>query len=321
MSFVAVGSALGVGGSILAGSTLGAVGMGVSSAIGAGAAGRAANAQVQASQIAADEQKYQFDQIQNILAPFVSGGGSAMTKLLSLLGVPGSNMVSLPIPGGKTMQLPVPMTQAQTDQSQQASYDQIRNSPAYQSLISEGTNAMLQNGAATGGLRGGGVQEEMARFRPQVLASLIQQQMAGLGGMAQLGQASAAQTGAAGIQTGQGVANSILAGGQATAQGILGQAQAIGGGISGGLGGIGNSIQAYSMLKGLGYLGGNQLNGSTYQGGGTYTGSPPSFGSIDPNGLGGFNTNLGATYAPGNLNTGAIQYGGVDAAYPTFNLQ
>jgi len=88
--------------------------------------------------------------------------------------------------------------------------------------------AILQNAAATGGLRGGNVQSALSRFRPEVLSSLINQQYQRLGGLTSLGQASAGNQ-AAGAQTfannmsnlftqrGDALAGAALARGQANA--------------------------------------------------------------------------------------------------------
>jgi hypothetical protein len=93
-------------------------------------------------------------------------------------------------------------------------------------MTQQGENAILQQGAATGGLRGGNVQGALAQFRPQALSSLINQQYGRLGGITQMGQASAAGVGAAGMQTGQSVAGLLGQQGSAVAGGILGAGQA-----------------------------------------------------------------------------------------------
>jgi hypothetical protein len=83
----------------------------------------------------------------------------------------------------------------------------------------------LQQAAATGGLRGGNIQAALAQFRPQVLSGLIEQQYGRLGGLTQLGQASAAGVGSAGMQTGTNVSNLIQQQGAAQAGGALAQGQ------------------------------------------------------------------------------------------------
>jgi hypothetical protein len=60
----------------------------------------------------------------------------------------------------------------------------IENSPMFQGLVQQGESALLQNAAATGGLRGGNTAAALAQFRPQMLNQQIQQQMQNLGGIA-----------------------------------------------------------------------------------------------------------------------------------------
>lgn len=58
----------------------------------------------------------------------------------------------------------------------------LEKSPLYTSLIRNGEEAILANGSATGGLRGGNMQGGLANFRADTLASTIQQQLAGYQG-------------------------------------------------------------------------------------------------------------------------------------------
>jgi hypothetical protein len=111
-------------------------------------------------------------------------------------------------------------------EAQQAAINAIQNQPGFQSMVQQGENAMLQNASATGGLRGGNLQGAMAQFRPQMLAQAIQDQYSRLGGMTSLGQRSAAGVGAAGMETGRGIADLLGQMGAAQAGGYLGQAKA-----------------------------------------------------------------------------------------------
>jgi hypothetical protein len=123
----------------------------------------------------------------------------------------------------------------------------IENSPQFQSLIRQGETGILQNAAATGGLRGGNVQGALAQFRPQVLSQLIDSQFGRLGSIAGMGQASAAGQANLSQQTGNNITN--LLGQQGAAQAGLalaqGQAQA------GFYGNVGNSIGTLGTLKAL----------------------------------------------------------------------
>lgn len=176
------------------------------------------------SQLAIDEQRRQFDKIVELMSPFVTAGTGAVGQQQALLGLQGA-------------------------QAQQAAINQLQQMPYFQGLVQQGENALLQNAAATGGLRGGNTQAALAQFRPQMLNNLIQQQFGNLGGLSQLGQASAANQASAGMssaanignllgQKGAALAGAELAGGSKQYQAFGDLAQLVGGftgagGISG----------------------------------------------------------------------------------------
>jgi hypothetical protein len=141
------------------------------------ASNTAANAQTQSAQLGIEEQRRQFDQIQQMLSPFVNAGTGALGGQQDLLGVNGNG-------------------------AQQAAVNGIENSAQYQALSQSGQDAILANASATGGLRGGNVQAALGQFQPALLSQLIEQQYSRLGGMTSLGQNAAAGVGNAGMQTG-----------------------------------------------------------------------------------------------------------------------
>lgn len=156
------------------------------------AANTAATAQNDATTMSIEEQRRQFDlglaeqqkqmeQVRQLLAPYVNAGSGALAGQRDLLGLNGM-------------------------QAQQGAIGGIQSSPQFGAMVQQGEDAILANASATGGLRGGNVQASLAQFRPQLLSQLIEQQYGRLGGLTQLGQASAAGVGAAGMQTGQGIA-------------------------------------------------------------------------------------------------------------------
>lgn len=193
-----------------------------SSLIGAGAqakaAGKAADAQTASAEAGIAEQRRQFDAVRELLAPYVEAGDDALSGQLTLLGMAG-------------------------EEAQQAAISGIVNGPQFGAMIEQGENAILQNASATGGLRGGNTQGALAQFRPQVLSGLIDQQYSRLGGVAGLGQASAAGMAAAAQNTGNQVSGLLQQSGAAQAGGALAQGQA----WSNGLGGI---SQAAGFLGG-----------------------------------------------------------------------
>jgi hypothetical protein len=92
--------------------------------------------------------------------------------------------------------------------SQQQLIDQAKASPYYTSMQQTGEDAILRNAAATGGLRSGNVQANLAKYNQGLLADAYQQQLSGLQGLAQLPsnataiaaqQSRAGQTGAQGM--------------------------------------------------------------------------------------------------------------------------
>lgn len=190
------------------------------------AANKAADAQTQAAQMGIDEQRRQFDAIQQLLSPYVNAGTQGLAGQQNILGLNGNP-------------------------AQQQAIDALRNSNQYQQLNQQGQDAILQNASATGGLRGGNVQGALSQFSPQLLQNMIDQQYSRLGGLAAMGQNSAAMTGTAGQnsasqignllnQQGAAQAGGYLAAGKANAQMINSVPQALGTFVGmGGFGGFG----------------------------------------------------------------------------------
>lgn len=203
----------GLSGAALAGVAVGGATL-VSGYMQGEAAKDAASTQAGASQAGIEEQRRQFDVVQKLLEPYVTGGTEAFKQQQALVGVQGP-------------------------EAQRAAISAIEQGPAFQALTEQGENALLQRASATGGLRGGNVQAALAQFRPQILSQLIEQQYGQLGGLAKFGQASAAGTGAAAQETGSNVAQLLAAQGAAQAGGQLAAGKAfasIPSAISGGLG-------------------------------------------------------------------------------------
>jgi hypothetical protein len=79
------------------------------------------------------------------------------------------------------------------EEAQEAAIGRITQSPLLQELTRQGEEAILQQAAATGGLRGGNVQAALAQFRPQMLQQEIDKQLARLSGIAGAGQTALGQ--------------------------------------------------------------------------------------------------------------------------------
>lgn len=201
----------------------------ISGAMQSDAASDAASAQTRSNAASIAEQRRQFDEIQKLLAPYISAGTTAIGGLQPYAQA-----------GAPALQQQQALLGLAGPQAQQAAISALEKSPAFTSMVKQGENALLQSASATGGLRGGNVQGALAEFRPQVLAQLIDQQYSRLGGLtalgqttqqniAQLGQSSAAGVGSAGLSTASNIANLMQASGAAQAGAELAQAQAMGG--------------------------------------------------------------------------------------------
>lgn len=157
---------------------------------------QAAALQSQAAERGIAETQRQFDKLVELMQPFVAAGYEGLEGQRALTGLAG--------PG-----------------AQQAAIAGLTQSPEFQALSAQGQEAILQNAAATGGLRGGNTEAALAQFQPALLAQLIDRQYGRLGGITQLGQSSAAGQGAAGINTGANIANLLSQQGAAQAGGAL----------------------------------------------------------------------------------------------------
>lgn len=219
-----------------------------SSVVQSRAASKAASAQTASAQQGVDEQRRQFDAIRELLSPFVEAGTGALGQLGPYMGV-----------GPQALEQQRALAGLAGPQAQQAAIAAIERGPQFQSLVQQGENAILQQAAATGGLRGGNVQAALAQFRPQVLSNLIEQQYGRLGGLTALGQQTtqnvmtagqnaAAGVGTAGMQTGANISNLMQQQGAAQAGSALAQGQAWGN-LLGGAGtmiGRGLAYQGYT---------------------------------------------------------------------------
>ena len=157
---------------------------------------QAAAAQAGASAEAIAEQRRQFDKLVELMGPYVEAGKPAIEKQKALVG--------LGAPG-----------------EEEEIINAIAQSPEFQALVSQGEEGILQGASATGGLRGGNIQAALAKFRPAMLADLINNRYARLGGLTSIGQAAAAGQAAAGQQTGATIADLLAQKGAAIGGGQI----------------------------------------------------------------------------------------------------
>jgi hypothetical protein len=166
------------------------------------AAKEAAKTQAAAYQKGIDEQHRQFDTTQANFAPFLQAGTGALGATQGLLGLQGND-------------------------AQQSAIDALKASPGFTSLYNTGQDTILQNAAATGGLRGGNTQSSLAQFGSGLLGQVIQQQLSNYGGLISTGAGATNNLANFGQQTANNVSNSLGQQGQANASGILGSAAAL----------------------------------------------------------------------------------------------
>jgi hypothetical protein len=157
-------------------------------------------AQTAASDAAIAEQRRQFDATTALFRPYVEAGNGALARQLDLVGNNGP-------------------------EAQQRAIEALQAGPEYGALIRQGEEGILQNAAATGGLRGGNVQAALSKFRPEVLSSLINQQYQRLGGLTSMGQASAGGQAASGQAFANNVGQLFGQRGDAIASGALANGQ------------------------------------------------------------------------------------------------
>lgn len=203
----------GLSGAALAGVAIGGATL-VSGYMQGEAAQDAAELQGQASEAGIQEQRRQFNKVQELLKPYTDAGAGALAGQQAFLGLQGP-------------------------EEERKAIQRIQGGETFKALSDQGENALLQRASATGGLRGGNIQEALAQFRPALLSSLIDQQYNRLGGLTAIGQNSAAGIGTAAQTTGTNVANLLAQQGAAAAGGEIAQGKAFGAipsAISGGLG-------------------------------------------------------------------------------------
>lgn len=143
-----------------------------------------------------EEQRRQFDKLVELMSPYIQAGTGAIGQQQALIGLGGP-------------------------EAQQKAISGFEQSPLFQSMTQQGESAILQNASATGGLRGGNVQAALSQFRPQALNALIEQQYGRLGGLATIGQASAAGQAASGMESASNIGNLLANQAAATAGGQI----------------------------------------------------------------------------------------------------
>lgn len=170
----------------------------LSGVLGGKGAKKAAKIQAAAQDRATQAQQQQFNQIQANEAPFLQAGTGALGGLQGLLGLKGN-------------------------EAQGSAIDLLKASPLFQSQYGTGIDSILQAASATGGLRGGNVNNSLAQFGSGLLSQVIQNQIGNLGGLVSVGQNAGAGLASAGTNFANNMSNIALQGGNSQASSILGR--------------------------------------------------------------------------------------------------
>lgn len=93
-------------------------------------------------------------------------------------------------------------------------------------MINQGTEGVLQNASATGGLRGGNTQTALADFRANAFNQVLQNQIANLGGAVGVGSGATGAVANFGAHTADQISSGYTSIGNSQFNSILGKQQA-----------------------------------------------------------------------------------------------
>lgn len=245
-------AALPVVGTALGGPLGGAIGGGLAGALSGSSNKHSVGAANDATQLgltnAENALDTQFGQTEANFNPFITGGQKAFGAEGDLAGLNGNG-------------------------AQGSAISSLQASPLFQTLFNTGRDSILAAGSATGGLRGGNVNDALYKNGQQTLAQVIQNQLATLGGISGQGLSAAGTLGGLGAQDANANADLLTSAGKANAGAILGQ-QAVDNNTQSALGtqfgGTGVQDQITKFIQGL-TGGGNS--------GGIFSGSGSGYGS------------------------------------------
>lgn len=156
-------------------------------------ASRGASAQVQASQIATDEQRRQYDQTRQDAMPWLNAGGWALGQQQNFL---------------------------------RGDFSGALNSPDYKAALQEGLGALDYGATAGGNLWGGGTDADRIRFGAGLASQQIGNYYNRLAGMSGTGQTTAAQLGQFGANAANQIGQNAMNAGAARASAYAAQSNA-----------------------------------------------------------------------------------------------
>lgn len=180
----------------------------VGGAMSSSASKSVAKKQANAADAASQLQQQQYEQTRNDLSPYRDAGSTALSQLMGQMGTNGY------------------FNQTYTGQD-------IYNDPSYQFRLSQGLDSVQSGAAAQGGLLSGATLKALNNYAQdsasQEYSNAYNRFNADqtnrynrLSNLVGVGQNAAAQTGNAGLQTAQAIANNTMSGANATAAGTIG---------------------------------------------------------------------------------------------------
>lgn len=223
---------------VVAGSTI------AGGAMSSRAARRAARAQQQSADQAAQLQREIFERQTELAEPFRQAGITSQNEMLRLLGLGGDASSA----GYGSIGKPFTMTDMEMD-------------PGYGFRLNEGLKALDRTAAARGGLMSGAALKAAGRYGQEMASgeymnafnrsrALMGERLSTLGSLYGAGQSATQQVANQAGQMGSNVGNLMMESGRARASGYLGQANAI-------TNALGQGIGLYGMMGGFGGGGGD----------------------------------------------------------------
>ncbi len=191
-------------------------------------ANKAAGAQKDAANQANNTQMAMFNQIQANEQPYLKAGSGAIDQLSSIYGLGGNGPNAANIM--KT----------------------LSNLPGYQFQMNQGVQALDRSAAARGLLNSGAQGKALTAYGQGLGSSYLQNYVNGLSGIAGMGQASAAQQAAVGMNAANNIGQNQISAGNASAAGTMGMANAF-------TGALGQGVGLYGLYQG-GFAGGGGLS-------------------------------------------------------------
>lgn len=179
----------------------------LSSVISGKGAAKAAKQQAAAYQQGIDEQRREFDASQARFQPYSDFGSASMGSLSDLLGLNGNDKQGIAIGA-------------------------LKSSPGFTSRYNTGVDTILQNAAATGGLRGGNVNNSLANFGSGLLGDVYNTQVGNLTNGVGIGSGTVTTLGNLGQQNVNSISQLLGQKGGAQAAGTMGVANSWANGIN-----------------------------------------------------------------------------------------